>query len=144
MDDQIAYIIELHPYSSLDNLSSLAYKLEQQRKSKGKNPLFKPYTQPYPSLGTPNTFPTPQGTLNPRLTPPTAQTPPQRTHSNSKEKMRCFRCQGLDTFRPDALTRELSLWPNIKLPLESLKRRRKKEGNRCVMESHPWSLVKGP
>jgi len=90
LDEYIANVIELHPYSSLDTLSSLAYKVEQQRKSKGKNPLSKPYTQPYPSLGTLNTFSTPQSTLNPRPTPPTTQTPPQRTHSKPNEKMRCF------------------------------------------------------
>ena len=57
LDEHIANVIELHPYSSLDHLSSLAHKVEQQRKTKGKNPLSKPYTQPYPSLGTPTPFP---------------------------------------------------------------------------------------
>jgi len=55
LDEHVAYVIELHPYSSLDNLSSLAYKVEQQRKSKGKSPLSKPFTQPYPTQRTPNT-----------------------------------------------------------------------------------------
>jgi len=41
-DGQFAYVIEHHPYSSLDDLSSLAYKVKQQRKTKGKGTLSKP------------------------------------------------------------------------------------------------------
>ena len=47
-DDQIAHVIVLHPYSSIDDLRSVAYKVEQQRKAKGKSTLFKPYTRSYP------------------------------------------------------------------------------------------------
>jgi len=36
LDDQVAHVIELLPYSCLDDLSSLAYKVKQQRKAKGK------------------------------------------------------------------------------------------------------------
>ena len=77
LDDQIANIIELHPYSSLDHLSSLAYKVEQQKKSKGKGPLSKPPPQPFPSQRTPNTFPRPQNSQPPRQVPPTVQTQTQ-------------------------------------------------------------------
>jgi len=52
LDDQITHVI--------DDLSSLAYKVEQQRKAKGKSTLSKPYTRPYPSQRPPNTLPTPQ------------------------------------------------------------------------------------
>ena len=95
LDEHIAYIIELHPYSSLDTLSSLAYKVEQQRKSKGKSPLPKPYTRPYPTQRTPNTFPRPQSNQNSRPTPPTAQTQTQRAQPKPDDRSRCSRCQGL-------------------------------------------------
>jgi len=36
LDEHIAHVVELHPYTSLDDLSSLAYKVEQEKKSKGK------------------------------------------------------------------------------------------------------------
>ena len=48
LDDQIAHVVELHPYSSLDDLSLLAYKKEQQWKAKGKGTLSKPPTRSYP------------------------------------------------------------------------------------------------
>jgi len=72
LDDQIAHVIELHHYSSLDNLSSLAYKVEQQRKSEGKSSLSKPIPRPFPSQRTPNTCPRPQNSQPPRHVPPTA------------------------------------------------------------------------
>ena len=50
LDENIAHVVELHPYTSLDELSSLAYKVEQQRRFKGKSSLPKPYTRPYPCL----------------------------------------------------------------------------------------------
>lgn len=31
LDEEIAHVIELHPYTTLDDLSSLAYKVELQR-----------------------------------------------------------------------------------------------------------------
>ena len=96
LDDQIAHVIELHPYSSLDDLSSLAYKVEQQRKAKGKSALPKPYTQPYSSLSTSNSFPRPQNTRTSRPAPITTQNPSQRTYPKPEEQRRCFRCQGLE------------------------------------------------
>ena len=49
LHESIAHVIELHPYTSLDDLSSLAYKVEQQKKSKGKSPISKPTPRPFPS-----------------------------------------------------------------------------------------------
>ena len=61
LDDQIAHVVELHPYSSLDELSSLAYKVEQHRKSKGKGIVSKPPPpRSYPFQRPPNTTPRPQ------------------------------------------------------------------------------------
>jgi len=44
LDDQIAHVIELDPYTFLHDLSSLAYKVEQQRKAKGKGAFSWPPT----------------------------------------------------------------------------------------------------
>jgi len=42
LDEKIAHVVEQHPYSTLDELSSLAYKVELQRKIKGKEEASKP------------------------------------------------------------------------------------------------------
>ena len=47
LDEQIANVVELHPYTSLDELSVLAHKVEMQKKLKGKNPIPKPTPRPY-------------------------------------------------------------------------------------------------
>ena len=60
LNEHIVHIVELHPYATLDELSSLAYKVEQQRKSRGgphvqtPNPYL-PYTkEPSLQTSTPN------------------------------------------------------------------------------------------
>jgi len=72
LDDQISHVIKLHPYSSLDELSPLAYKVEQHRKAKGKGIVSKPPTQSYPFQRPPNTNPIPQATPPPLPNPPNA------------------------------------------------------------------------
>ena len=62
LDESIAHMIELHPYTSLDDLSSLAYKVEQQKKAKGKGAVSRPTPRPF----------TPQ---KPPYFPPKLQTP---------------------------------------------------------------------
>jgi len=47
LDEQIAHVVELHPYTSLDELSALAHKVDMQKKLKGKNPIPKPTPRPY-------------------------------------------------------------------------------------------------
>ena len=71
LDESIAHIIELHPYTSLDDLSSLAYKVEQQRKSKGKSPLSKSTPRPYPTQKPSYFPPKPQNSPQPKNTPTT-------------------------------------------------------------------------
>ena len=50
LDESIAHVVELHLYSSLDDLSSLAYKIEQQKKFKGKGTLSKPPFRLYSTI----------------------------------------------------------------------------------------------
>jgi len=42
LDERIAYVVELHPYTTLDELSSLAHKVELQKKVKGKSETSRP------------------------------------------------------------------------------------------------------
>ena len=48
LNDEIAHVVELHPYSSLDELSVLAHKVELQKRVKGKNMAPKLTPRPYP------------------------------------------------------------------------------------------------
>ena len=82
LNEHIAHVVELHTCSSLDELSSLAYKVEQQRKIKGKDLTPKPN-------------PRSQTAPTPRNTPPTAHTSPTNETPKPKGKVWCFRCQGL-------------------------------------------------
>jgi len=47
LDEQIAHVVELHPYTSLDELSALAHKVQIQNKLKGKNSIPKRTPRPY-------------------------------------------------------------------------------------------------
>jgi len=52
LNEEIAHVVELHPYTSLDDLSVLAHKVELQKrvkgKGKGKGMASKPNPRPYP------------------------------------------------------------------------------------------------
>jgi len=95
VDESIAHVVELHPHSSLDDLSSLAYKVEQQKKSKGKSTLSKPTSRPYPTQK-PSYFPSkPQNSPQPKNTPSTPSHPSTKEPPKPKDKIHCFHCQGL-------------------------------------------------
>ena len=101
LNEEIAHVVELHPYSSLDELSVLAHKVELQKRVKGKNMAPKPTPRPFPfqkppypphkSTPSPNTRPPPPSLPNTR---PIPQNPPQKPG----DRKRCFRCQGLGHF----------------------------------------------
>ena len=48
LDDRIDHVIELYPYTSLYELSSLAHKVKLQKRAKGKSESLKPQNQTYP------------------------------------------------------------------------------------------------
>jgi len=73
LNEQIAHVVELHTYSSLDELSSLAHKVEQQRKTKGKDLTSKPTPRPFPTQRPPYSNLRPQTAPTPRNAPPIAQ-----------------------------------------------------------------------
>ena len=95
LDESIAHVIELQPYTSLDDLSSLAYKVEQQKKSKGKSPICKPTPRPFPSQKPSYFPPKPQNPSQLKSTPPASSIPSTKMSSKPKDKIRCFRWQGL-------------------------------------------------
>jgi len=140
LDDQIAYVIEVHPYSFLDDLSSLAYKVEQQRKGKGKSALSKPYTGPYPFERPSNTFPKPQNTLSPWSTPPTAQNSSQRTHPKAEDKRRRSWCQGLGHIASECPNKRIVTLAEYQASLEEFEE--KEEGVKEVCLNEPIEEVK--
>jgi len=95
LDEKIVHIVELYPYTTLDELSSLAHKVELRKKARRKSEAFKPqnhtYTPQRASYTTLKPF-NPANLKPPPLTVP--KTAPQMT-TKPKEIRRCFRCQGL-------------------------------------------------
>jgi len=72
LDEQIAHVVELHPYTNLDELSSLTHKVELQKRVKGKNEAPKPLNRNYPSQRPTYSSPKPFTPSNPKPTLPTA------------------------------------------------------------------------
>ena len=97
LDEKIAHVVELHPYHTLDELSSLARKVEIQKRSRGKLGPTKPLNCPYPSQRPAYINPKPNNSSNPKPPPPpTHKTAPQtRPNPAPNAFKRCFRCQGL-------------------------------------------------
>jgi len=95
LNENIAHVVELHPYSTLDELSSLAHKVEQQRKTTGKDLTPKPNPRPIPTQQPPYFNPRSQTAPTPRNAPPTVQDSSTKETPHTKGKIRCFRCQGL-------------------------------------------------
>ena len=95
LDGKIAHVVELYPYTTLDELSSLAHKVELQKKARGKNEAFKPqnrtYTPQRPSYTTLKPFNPP----NRKPPPPTVPKTAPQMSTKPKETRRCFRRQGL-------------------------------------------------
>ena len=54
LNENIAHVVELHPYATLDELSSLAHKVEQQSKTRGKDLTSKPTSRPFPTQNPPS------------------------------------------------------------------------------------------
>jgi len=138
------HYLKLHPFPSLDVLSSLTHKVEQQGKSKGTSPLSKPYTQPCPSLGNPNTFPCPQSTQNPRPAPPTAQTPPQRTHPKPNEGMRCSRCQGVGHIASECPNKKIVTLAECQASLGELEKEEEEGGQEACLNAPIEEVEEGP
>ena len=95
LDEPIAHVVELHTYTSLDELSSLAYKVEQQRKTRGKGLTSRPPFRPNPSQRPPYPSSKPQTAPLTKNPTPTAPMNSTKTPPKPKDKIRCFRCQGL-------------------------------------------------
>jgi len=95
LNENIAHVVELHTYSNLDELSSLAHKVEQQRRTKGKDLTSKPNPRPFPTQRPSYFNPKPQTAPTPRNPPPAAHANSTKEPLNPKSKIRCFRCQGL-------------------------------------------------
>ncbi|XP_021969096.1 uncharacterized protein LOC110864356 isoform X1 [Helianthus annuus] len=89
LEPRIANVVELHPYSTLAELTLMSHKVEAQQRTHGKLEVSKPVIKtiapaPTPSSLTP-TVPTPSKTID----------LPESSTTTSKHSRRCFRCQGL-------------------------------------------------
>ncbi|KAD2113026.1 hypothetical protein E3N88_41812 [Mikania micrantha] len=81
LDPRIAHVVELHPYTTLEELTMLTHKVDLQQKAKGKWETSRSTLKPsQPSK--PTTLPKPTNTSDNSSLPP-------------RLPRRCFRCQGL-------------------------------------------------
>ena len=65
--ERIAHVVKLHPYTTLDELSSLTHKVEPQKRVKGKSEAPKPLNRNYPPQRPSDSTPKP---FNPSNTTP--------------------------------------------------------------------------
>jgi len=105
LNDSIRNVVELQHYSTLDEVCSLAHKLEQQKKAKFKKELPKPLQRAYPF----NNGSLPH-TPKPTNTPTSSSLPKLNTSKpplNPFEKRRCFKCQGFGHIASDCPNRKV-------------------------------------
>jgi len=79
----------------LDELSSLAYKVELQTKVKRKGEASKPLNRAYPFHKPPQNPSRRNYPSQNRINPPTAAKTPSKSTPKPTNARRCFRCQGL-------------------------------------------------
>ena len=105
LNDPIRNVVELQHYTTLDEVCSLAHKVEQQRKAKLKKDLSKPPQRAYPfNKGSVPFTPKPTNTPTPSSLPkPNTFKPPL----NPFEKRRCYKCQGFGHIASDCPNRKV-------------------------------------
>lgn len=97
LDTRIARVVELHPYTNLEELVILAHKVEQQQKIKPKSESQRSFIRSvnYAKITAPNVDPSPQKTAPSNLPLPQRNTPASNYPiSNQRPLRKCFRCQG--------------------------------------------------
>ncbi|GJW71356.1 gag-pol polyprotein, partial [Tanacetum coccineum] len=81
LDLRVANVVELYPYSTLDELTLLAHKVDNQQRDKGKVEAGRTYSKP--------TIPPKSPTLH------KTSIVSENTTTPTRSPRRCFRCQGL-------------------------------------------------
>jgi len=127
LDEQIAHVVELHPYSSLDELNALAHKVEMQKKLKGKNPIPKPTSRPYGFQKPPYTPQKPSPSPNPKPSQTTTRQTPSKPPPKPPSKVRCFRCQGLWHYASECPNKRMVSLAEYQASLEELEDEEEKE-----------------
>jgi len=98
LNEEIAHVVELHPYSFLNELSVLAHKVELQKRIKGKGMVSKPNPWPYPLQKPSYNPPKSASNTNPRPPTPTSPQTPSKQPPKPVDKKQCFRSQGLGQY----------------------------------------------
>ena len=144
LNDEIAHVVELHPYTSLDELSVLAHKVESQKKAKGKGMASKPSPRPYP-FQKPSYYP-PKTTPNSNTRPPPPTLPQTATRPPSKpiDKKRCFRCQGLGHFASECPNKRIVTLAEYHATCEELDDENDGEERELLMTEGLEEVEEGP
>jgi len=107
LNEEIAHVVELYSYTSLDELSVLAHKVELQKRIKGKGMVSKPNPRPYPLQNPSYKPPKPAPNTNPRSPPPTALQTPSKQPLKPVDKKRCFCCQDLGYYASECPNKKM-------------------------------------
>ena len=107
LNEFIRNVVELQPFSTVDEVSSLVYKVELQKKAKLKREPPKPPQRTYPTFNKgsfPPPSPKPQTTP---MAPPLSKPNPTKPPLNPHEKWRCYKCQGFGHITSDCPNRRV-------------------------------------
>jgi len=117
LSESIWNVVELQTFSTLDEVTNLAHKVEAQRKARLKRDLQKPLSRTYPFLRgetpqTSKTTPKPAGHITPK---PNSTKPP----FNQLEKRRCYKCQGFGHIASECTNRRVMIMAECQAIVEA-------------------------
>ncbi|MFS7953590.1 putative retrotransposon gag domain-containing protein [Helianthus anomalus] len=108
LEPRIANVVELHPYSTLAELTLMSHKVEAQQRTHGKLEVSKPVIKTIAPAPTPSS-------LTPTVPPPSKTIDLKESSTiTSKHSRRCFRCQGLAILHLNAPINKSSVWQNLR------------------------------
>ena len=144
LNEEIAHVVELHPYTSLDELSCLAHKVELQKRVKGKSMVPRPSPRPFPPQK-PSYYP-PKPSPSPNTRPPLPPPPqtPSKQPPKPHDKKRCFRCQGLGHFASECPNKRIVTLAEYQAICEEQDEENEGEGKDLLMTDVLEEVEEGP
>jgi len=144
LNEEIGHVVEVHPYTSLDELSVLAHKVELQKRAKVKGMGSKPKPDPYP-LQKPSYNP-PKSTPNTNLrtSPPSPPQTPSKQPQNPVDKKRCFRGQGLGHFASECPNKRVATLVEYQGSYEELEEENNEREKELLMAEALKEVEEGP